>query len=162
MDSFAQKGFVPLPLKPQPVSETSVSSWCPRVPVLELISPRSTLPGTEQSLQPVFPPCAGLRTGRGRGRVGSWGVQAGEAQPYSATRMAPCGCLRLAAIHPTSFSSCRAETKDSLSAFKIMAIHYKTKYFFPSGYSRNLTWNFKTQVQIPHSPAPHSQDLNIF
>lgn len=92
----------------------------------------------------------------------SWGKDRRGAQPCSAPPMAPCGCLRLAAIHPTSFSSHRAETKDSLSAFKIVAVHCKTKYFFPNDIRINLTWNFKTQGQLPHAPALHSHDLNVF
>lgn len=40
------------------VRHLTVPSWCPSVPDFGLSSPWSTLPGTEQSLQPVFPPCA--------------------------------------------------------------------------------------------------------
>lgn len=149
MESFVQKGFVLLLLKPQPVSGTS---QCPAVP--KCACPWAHLP-LEHSLPGTEPHVLWGKGRQGQGKGVLFGSAGRRSTALLCHTMAPCGCLRLAAIHPTPISSCRAETKDSLSAFKIMAIHFKTKhFFFPVVISRNLTWDFRTQGQLPHSLLP--------
>lgn len=62
------------------VRHLTVPSWCPSVPVFGLSSPWSTLPGTEQSLQPVFPPCA---MGGQAGAEAGWALRESRQEKHS-------------------------------------------------------------------------------
>lgn len=151
MDSFVQKGFVLLPLKPQPVSETS---QCPAGAQVCLFLGLSAL-GAPSAWHRAKPAACAPPVCWGKDRQGAeegWALWESGQEKHSLAlphRRHPCSCLGLAAIHPTSFSSYRAETKDSLSAFKILAIHCNTKYFLPSGYQ------YKLNLELQNTgPAP--------
>lgn len=126
MGSSVQEGFVLLPLKPQSVSEPHGVQLVPKGAVLGLI-PCST-PCLAQSKACSLCPTLGWgqdRQGPEEG-LALWQEKHSLALPH---RWHPVQ-------QPTRLHSPHTglAQRTLLSAFKIMAIHCKTKYPFPNGY----------------------------
>lgn len=151
-------GFCSSPLKPQPMSEPS---QCPAGAQVCLFLGwfLGALSGWHRAKPAACaPPWAGVRTGRARGRVGSLGVHSLALPP----RWHPVAVWDLQ-------QSTRVHSPPTGMRQRTLCLHLESWLFiarqsilFPMVISRNLTCSFKTQGQLPHSPALHSHDLNVF